>query len=264
MPTQICSWNVNGLRAVVKKGFLPWLAKGHQGRPWDIVNLQETKLKEEQLPEALKDHPDYEVHLSEAHRPGYSGVATLIHKDFHVEEIIEGTGVEEFDREGRTLTIVTPKFTLINAYYPNGQRDHGRVPYKLDFSEEILQTALKRLKRTKKPIILAGDFNTAHHPIDLKNPESNKNTTGFLPIERRWLDRLEGFGFVDVFREYHLEEEGHYTWWTYRNNCRERNIGWRIDYFFIDQDHLNIVESADILKDVYGSDHCPISLSLNI
>lgn len=264
MTINLCSWNVNGLRAVCKKGFIEWLEKGVEGRPWHLVNLQETKLKEDQLPAAITEHTDFEIHLSEAERPGYSGVATLIHKDFNVTEVVEGTGIEDFDREGRTLTVHTPKFTLINAYYPNGQRDHGRVPYKLEFSEEILQTALKHKKNRKGPVILAGDFNTAHTAIDLKNPKTNQKTTGFLPHERAWLDRLIEKGFVDVFRQQHPEEEGHYTWWTYRNNCREKNVGWRIDYFFINREDLSSVDEAKILSDVHGSDHCPISLQLNL
>lgn len=254
-----CSWNVNGLRAVCRKGFMDWL---NQKPVWDMVHLQETKLKQNQIPPEILSHPDYHFYHSEALKAGYSGVGTLVHKSTPLVEVIEGTGLEEFDNEGRSLTFVTEDYVVINAYYPNGQRDHGRVDYKLRFSEEILQLAKKWSDKTKLPIILTGDFNTAHCEIDLKNPKTNQKTTGFLPIERAWVDRLIDQGFCDVFRHLNPTLEGQYTWWTYRNNCRAKNVGWRIDYFFLDDKHLDKLVDAQILNHVEGSDHCPISLVL--
>ena len=258
---KICSWNINGLRAVLKNGLLEWLER--ENNKWDIICFQEIKIQEHQLPEQILHHPDYNLYCAHAKRPGYSGVAMLIRKDLEISEVIEGVGIDQFDDEGRSLEVITKDFILINSYYPNGQRDHARVPYKLAFSEEILQRALD-YKKLNRPVILAGDFNTAHHPIDLKNPKTNTKTTGFLPIERQWIDRLIDNGFIDLFRHQHPKQEGHYTWWTYRNNCRQRNIGWRIDYFFINEEFLQKVIHSDILSHVTGSDHCPITMEFTV
>ncbi len=257
---KLITWNVNGIRAVSNKGFLEWLQKE---KPHYLC-LQEIKAHEEQLDEELLRPKSYRSHLFSAEKKGYSGVATYLGRGQHDAQVTNGLGVEEFDREGRSQIIETEHFILFNGYYPNGQRDHGRVPYKLNFSQAMLDHALKLHKETGKEIILTGDFNTAHHPIDLKNPKTNKDTTGFLPNERAFLDHMIDQGFVDVFRHFHPEEEGHYSWWSYRSQCRERNIGWRIDYFFMTKGLLSKVKKVKHLPEVLGSDHCPIYLELDL
>jgi exodeoxyribonuclease-3 len=168
---------------------------------------------------------------------------------------------DEFDGEGRVLIHEFSDFFILNCYFPNGQRDHGRVPYKMSFCDLILEK-INHLQLIK-PVIITGDFNTAHFPIDLANPKGNLKTTGFLPLERAWMDKLVAEGWVDVFRELHHDQEGHYTWWSNMPGCRERNVGWRIDYFFISPILLPRVKSAKILSSILGSDHCPIVLELH-
>ena len=255
----IISWNVNGIRACAKKGFLSWLYKESP----DILCLQETKAWPEQLDEELINPKGYKGHFACAEKKGYSGVAIYIKEKLKPLEIKVGIGKKKFDSEGRTLIAYFKKYILINSYYPNGQHDHGRVPYKLEYSEEILKLARKLEKETGKPVVLTGDFNTAHHSIDLKNPKSNKNSTGFLPIEREFLTKLEKKNYIDIFRLQHPEEEGHYTWWSYRGTCRAKNVGWRIDYFFIPEKLNKKSTKATILPDVHGSDHCPVGLTLS-
>lgn len=256
--TKIISWNVNGIRACYKKGFLEWLAleKPH------IVALQETKAHQNQLSEDLLKPENYHAWYAEGIRKGYSGVALFAHKDLPKPDVQIGLGIQKFDDEARTIIAEFPDYFLINGYFPNGQRDLGRVPFKLEYSEEVVKYALSLEENTGKPVIITGDFNTAHRAIDLANPKTNTKTTGFLPEEREWMDTMVDRGFIDTFRHFHPEEEGHYTWWTYRNNCRERNIGWRIDYFFASESIMNKVKKAFILPDVLGSDHCPLGIEL--
>lgn len=250
---------MNGLRAVWQKGFKDWLQKT---RP-DILGLQEIKCQPDQVEELLAPlEENYTITLAPAKKKGYSGVAVFIDKSLPIVQVQIGLGVPEFDDEGRTIIIETDDSIIFNSYYPNGQRDHGRVPYKLRYSEEVLKQALELKRKTKKNLILMGDFNTAHHPIDLARPKSNIKTTGFLPIEREFLDKCQSQGLVDAFRHFHPGQPDHYTWWTYRGQCREKNIGWRIDYFFICQDALAQVKTSYHLPQVMGSDHCPIALEL--
>lgn len=256
--TKIISWNVNGIRACYQKGFLDWLTLEMP----HILALQETKAHTDQLPQDLLDHPDYHTWYAEGVKRGYSGVALFSHKSLPKPEVEIGLGIKKFDDEARTIIAEYPDYFVINGYFPNGQRDLGRVPFKLEYSEEVIKLALSLEENTGKPIIITGDFNTAHKAIDLANPKSNTKTTGFLPIEREWMDTMIERGFIDTFRHHHPNEEGHYTWWTYRNNCRERNIGWRIDYFFVSEAMLENVGDAFILPDVLGSDHCPIGITL--
>jgi exodeoxyribonuclease III len=259
MPMKIISWNVNGIRACAKKGFLQWLATE---KP-DILCVQETKAWPEQLDEELKNPKGYTSYFACAEKKGYSGVAFYIKSRLRPLKVDVGIGKKKFDSEGRTLIAHFEKFIIIGGYYPNGQHDHGRVPYKLEYSNAILKIAKNLEDETAKPVILTGDFNTAHHPIDLKNPKSNKESTGFLPIERKFMDKLQAKGYIDIFRERHPGQEGHYTWWSYRSTCRERNIGWRIDYFFVPESMNKKTTKAGILPSVLGSDHCPISLSFS-
>ncbi len=254
---KLASWNVNGIRACVKKGFSDWVKKNN----FDIFCLQETKADEEQFPKEVFDL-GYKVYSSSAVKKGYSGVAVFSKKE--PIKVTSKLGIKKFDDEGRTLICEFENFILINGYYPNGQRDLGRVDFKLEYSEAILQLSKKLQKKTSKEIILCGDFNTAHHPIDLANPKTNTNTTGFLEIERNWMTRLENNGFTDIFRKLHPDEEKHYTWWTYRGDCRTRNIGWRIDYFFISEGLNKLKLKSYHQPQVLGSDHCPIVLEANI
>ncbi len=251
---KIISWNVNGIRSVFKKGFVEWFAKESP----DILCLQETKAQFDQFPESLVQQNDYSISYSCAEKKGYSGVAT-----FSREKILDTKKIEKkvFDDEGRVLIHEYKDFFLLNCYFPNGQRDHNRVPFKLDFSENIL-TKINQLQKIK-PVIITGDFNTAHNPIDLANPKQNTKTTGFLEIERAWMDKLVSQGWIDIYRKLNPEKVGSYTWWSNRPGCREKNIGWRIDYFFISPTLLPKVKRAEILPAVLGSDHCPILLEFN-
>jgi exodeoxyribonuclease-3 len=253
----IFTWNVNGIRAAVKNGLLDWIKMQSP----DILCLQEIKADETQFPAELLELKDkYQFLINPARKKGYSGVAILtkkVAKDFQF-----GLDIDKFDLEGRIIIAEYEDFILYNGYYPNGQRDHGRVDYKLEFSEAVLQHALKNKKTKNKAIILCGDFNTAHHEIDLANPKTNKNTTGFLPHEREWMTRLIDHGFHDNFRLLHPQQKDAYTWWTYRGDCRVRNIGWRIDYFFTDDLALKLVKDCKIHPQILGSDHCPVELKI--
>jgi exodeoxyribonuclease-3 len=252
---KIISWNVNGIRAVYKKGFLEWFAKESP----DILCLQETKASFDQFPRELTENTNYEITYSSAEKKGYSGVAT-----FSKEKFLDTKKLKKnlYDSEGRVLIHEKKDFFLVNAYFPNGSRDHSRVPFKMNFCHEIL-TKLNQLKKSK-PVIITGDFNIAHQEIDLANPKSNTKTTGFLPIERAWMDQFISQEWIDIYRELHPHKKGAYTWWSNRPTVRERNIGWRIDYFFISPDLQKKIKRAEILPGVKGSDHCPILLELDI
>ncbi len=252
---KIYSWNVAGIRACEKKGLSDW----YKETMADVYCFQETKAMPEQLSEQLVNPEHHEATYFAAEKKGYSGVSTWVRKGINHKHTI-GLGIEEFDSEGRTLITEFDDFILFNCYFPNGQRDHARVPYKLDFCRAIAEKALKLKKKTKKEIVITGDYNTAHHPIDLANPKTNKKSTGFLEIEREWMDEFKEQGFTDLFRHFTPEENGHYTWWTYRSHCRESNIGWRIDYFWSTNGLVEKVKSCDHHSDILGSDHCPISL----
>lgn len=255
---KISSWNVAGIRACEKKGFHDWVKKA---KP-DVICLQETKALPEQLSEELVNPKNYDVLIAPAKRKGYSGVATWVKKGLEHQHTV-GLGIEEFDCEGRTLITEFSDFILFNCYFPNGKRDHSRVPYKLEFSREVAKLALKLKKKKKKEVVITGDYNTAHTEDDLANPKTNKKTTGFLPIEREWMDEFKSQGFTDLFRHFTPKGNGHYTWWTYRGDCRERNIGWRIDYFWSTNEFLPRVKKCDHSPEVMGSDHCPINLKIS-
>ena len=253
---KILSWNVNGIRAAQKKGFLDWLAKESP----DILCVQETKAHPDQLDVFLLNPPGYSVYWNAAEKKGYSGVATLTKKK--PVQVRTGFGVSRFDSEGRVLVTEFPDFTLLNIYFPNGQRGEDRLQYKLGFYEETLRY-VSRLKSEGKKVIVSGDYNTAHKPIDLARPEANEKVSGFLPVERAWLDRWIASGQVDVFREFN-PSPAQYTWWDQKSGARERNVGWRIDYHFVTHDLFPSVKDATIHPDVMGSDHCPIGLQLKI
>jgi exodeoxyribonuclease III len=256
MPTKkILSWNVNGIRAVYKKElFLPLFQKNP-----DILCIQETKADESQLVKELKEIKGYNSYFSSAEKKGYSGVA--IYAKEKPEKIETGFGIKEFDNEGRILIAYYNNFVLFNIYFPNGKASKERLKYKMDFYDAFLDFADK-LKTKAKNIIVCGDVNTAHTEIDLARPKENENQSGFLPEERAWMDKLISHGYTDTFRMF-TKEGGHYSWWDYKTAARERNTGWRIDYFFISNSINDKIKSAFILKDVMGSDHCPVGIEID-
>jgi len=221
--------------------------------------LQETKAHPEQLTAAIL-HPDgYQSYWAAAERKGYSGVAVYTkQKPIKVEV---GLGAPEFDMEGRVLILEYDGFVLFNMYVPNGGSGNKRVPYKMDFYECFVKK-IETLRKKGKKLIVCGDINTAHTEIDLARPKENAKNTGFLPEERAWVTRFLELGYLDTFRLFH-KEPGHYSWWDYKTKARERDVGWRIDYFFISRNLQSQVKDAFILKDVYGSDHCPVGIELN-
>ncbi len=250
----ILSWNVNGIRAIAKKGFLDWLQKVSP----DILCLQETKCHPNQLDESLLKPFGYKSYWSAAQKKGYSGVAVYTKKE--PKSISQELGKKEFDSEGRNLILDFEDFLLFNIYFPNGSSGNVRVPYKMAFYEQFLKVVEKHKKAGRK-IIICGDVNTAHAEIDLARPKENQKNTGFLPEERAWMTKFFSKGYVDTFRHFH-KEGGHYTWWDYFTAARSRDIGWRIDYFFVNEKFLPQVKRAFILKEVMGSDHCPVGIEI--
>ena len=251
---KIFSWNVNGVRAIEKKGFLDWIEDENP----DIVCIQETKAKVEQLgPSLIKDH-GYHTYWHSAERPGYSGVATF--SKIEPYYIQKGLGIDRFDKEGRVLITEHENFLLYNIYFPNGQKDDIRLNYKLDFYDELLPIINEQVDSGTN-VIVTGDWNTAHFPIDLARPKENIKTSGFMPIEREKMDQYIEAGWVDTFRHFHQKPE-RYTWWSYRSGARQRNIGWRIDYFFVNQSFISKIEDANIHEGILGSDHCPVSIKI--
>ena len=253
---RLLSWNVNGIRAVHKKGALQWWL---DEKP-EIVCLQETKADESQVPVELRNIPGYHAHYASGVRKGYSGVA--LYARLKPARVRLGFGRDEFDREGRVIAAEYGAFTLFNVYFPNGKASKERLAYKLAFYDAFLEHLLTCLKRQDK-IIVCGDVNTAHKEIDLARPKENEKVSGFLPVERAWLDRFVSAGFVDTFRLF-TTEPGHYTWWDMKTRARERNVGWRIDYVFASESLRQSVTTAFILQDVMGSDHCPVGIELSL
>ncbi|NLO11218.1 MAG: exodeoxyribonuclease III [Candidatus Cloacimonetes bacterium] len=256
MDIKFWSWNVNGLRAVLNKGFLEYI----QSETPDILGLQETKLQEHQIPPELDELSGYRRFWSHAQRKGYSG--TLVMSAFEPLNVEYAIGVEEFDTEGRIVIMEYEQFFFFNIYFPNGQMNDERLDYKLRFYERMLEI-MEEKRKTGKMVIVAGDYNTAHHPIDLARPKANEKTSGFLRIERDWLDKIVKYGWVDTFRHFHPEPD-RYSWWSYRAGARMKNVGWRVDYFFVNSEHLAWVKSADIRDDVMGSDHCPVTITITL
>lgn len=276
---KIVSWNVNGIRACIGKGFWDWYDRERA----DVVCLQETKITESdflklaqnhdltplvptggntpplpQLERLKREHPVYFV-LAAAKKPGYSGTAILT--KIKPKNIEIGIGIEKFDAEGRVLFADFEKFLLVNTYFPNGGRELKRVPFKLEFSDALLKK-LKNLRKKQKNIVVCGDMNVAHTEIDIKNPGSNVKNSGFTPIEREWFTKFLGHEYLDSFRHLYPDARDVYTWWSYRPGVREKNIGWRIDYFVVTPEMMRGIKDSAIQKDVMGSDHCPIVLEL--
>lgn len=258
MTLTLISWNVNGARAIHKAGFLGWLASAAP----DIVCLQETRAEEIQLPPELVNPPGFFGYWTHSTRKkGHSGTAIISQQQPLV--ITAGIGNPEFDDEGRTLSADYGRFVLINCYFPNGGRDGERVPYKLRFYDAFLEFC-NGLVNQGRSLIVCGDVNTSHREIDLARPKQNLKSTGFLPEERAWLDRWTDAGYVDTFRRLYPDVTGAYTWWLQWGQARERNIGWRLDYFFVSSDLAPLILDAFILPEVKGSDHCPVGLTLDL
>ena len=265
---KIATWNINGYRSVTgqntnakrspaKENFLFDFIS--QFSP-DIVCLQETKAKQEQIVDELQFPIGYNGTYHSAERKGYSGVATFSKSAISIEHKND-FGIEEFDAEGRVIISELSDFILLNVYFPNGQRDEERLQYKLRFYEKLF-LFIEELRKSHPHILICGDFNTAHKPIDLAHPKQNENRSGFLPVERDLLDKIIDMGYVDVFREFDLGPD-RYTWWSNITKARERNIGWRIDYFFGTKEVLPRVKNCWIEPNVFGSDHCPVFIELD-
>ncbi|MEO8664318.1 MAG: exodeoxyribonuclease III [Ignavibacteria bacterium] len=252
----IFSWNVNGIRAIQNKGFMDWF-QNHGG---NIICLQETKAQPEQIEDSLKNLNGFKSHWFSAEKKGYSSVAVYTKPE--PVNVTKGFGNPYFDIEGRVITMEYDKFVLANVYFPNGGRGPERVKYKLDFYDELFFN-LEKNYRDKKGIIVVGDFNTAHKDIDIFDPRRYEKSSGFLPEERKWLDNLINLGYTDVFRKFN-DKPGQYTFWDQYMRSRDRNQGWRIDLFMVSNDIVEYVKSANIYPEVMGSDHCPISIEIQL
>jgi len=251
---RILSWNVNGIRAVHNKNALESI---FETRP-DIICLQETKAAEDQLDSPIREKPGYTSFFSSAEKKGYSGVA--IYTMIQPANIQKGFGINRFDSEGRILIADYQDFVLFNIYYPNGKQSAERLAYKMEFYDAFLEYA-DRLKNQGRNLVICGDVNTAHKEIDLARPKENEKVSGFLPEERAWMDKFIEHGYIDTFRVFN-QEGGQYTWWDQKSRARDRNIGWRIDYFYVNDGFKEHIKAAFILPEVMGSDHCPIGLDL--
>jgi exodeoxyribonuclease-3 len=253
---KILSWNVNGLRAFFKKGAFESI---YQIEP-DIFCLQETKVHPEDLPEELKSPAGYFGYFDHSKgKKGYSGVA--IYSKIKPEKVEYGIGIPKFDDEGRTLVVHFKDFVLLNIYFPNGGGGQDRLDYKMEYYDEFLKF-IENLRKQAKSVIFCGDVNTAHNEIDIARPKENENRTGFLRTERDWLDKVISLGWIDTFRTLHPEKV-QYSWWDMKTFARDRNVGWRLDYFFVSSDLKDKIKHAKILDNVMGSDHCPVLLEIN-
>lgn len=258
---KLLSWNVNGIRSCAGKGFLDWLASEDA----DFVCVQETKAHPDQLPPELREPKDgkgkpYHASWASAKRRGYSGTLLLSRRE---PVSVSGLGVEEFDEEGRAVVADFEDFVLVSAYFPNSQEAGKRIDYKLRFCDAVLSLC-GSLRAKGRHVVVAGDYNIAHMSIDLARPEQNEGNPGYLPEERAWMDKFLGAGYLDSFRVFH-PEPGRYSWWTYRvASARANNVGWRLDYHCTDPEFRPALLEAEIEADVFGSDHCPVSLFLDV
>ncbi len=253
---KILSWNVNGLRAAYKKGFMDIFMTQQP----DILCLQETKVQEDQLPSGLRHVDRYKAYFSSAEKKGYSGVALYTRNE--PREVSFELGIEKFDTEGRFIASDFGDFMLFNVYFPNGKASQDRLDFKMEFYDMFLRY-LDALKAQGKKLLICGDVNTAHKEIDLARPKENEKISGFLPQERAWIDKLIDHGYLDTLRMFN-DQPGQYTWWDMKTKARERNVGWRIDYFFVSDNLKENIKASFILPDIIGSDHCPIGIELEI
>ena len=252
---RILSWNVNGLRSIAKKGLYEFIENDGP----DILCIQETKIRSEDVPLELKETQNSKSYFSSPERKGYSGVC--VYSKEKPLSVKTGFGIDIFDAEGRGLILEYPEFILFNVYFPNGKMSKERLQYKLDFYNMFLDY-VKDLQTQDKRIIVCGDVNTAHKEIDIARPKENAGISGFLPEERAWIDRFIESGFIDTFR-YFNKEPNNYSWWDYKSKARDRNVGWRIDYFYISNNLIDSLSSAFILKNIFGSDHCPVGIEIS-
>ncbi|MEC7838451.1 MAG: exodeoxyribonuclease III [Chlamydiota bacterium] len=249
----IITWNVNGIRAIEKKGFADWLMKESP----EILCIQETKAHPEQLGRSLLEIGPYKSYWESAEKRGYSGVATYT-KSKPLETRV--LGVDAFDSEGRVQVLIFDQYAIINGYFPNSQEAGKRIDYKIAYCNTLLEQAEKLVKEGHN-VIICGDYNIAHKPIDLKNPTRNEKNPGYLPQEREWMEHFLNSGFSDTFRMFNQEPDN-YTWWSYRFRSREKNIGWRIDYHCVNESFKSNIQGCEILADVMGSDHCPVRITV--
>ena len=250
---QLVSWNLNGIRAAIRNGFLSWF----ESEQPDVLCLQEVRALPGDLSSEIREPKGYTSFWHPAVRKGYSGVATYVKK---APQSVSALGIPEFDSEGRAQVLEYPDFTLINAYYPNSQPERARIEYKLAFCA-VIQMFCNALRDSGKHVILCGDYNIAHTEIDLARPKENVDNPGFLPEERAAMTAFLKEGYVDTFRHF-CKDPGHYSWWSYRGRARENNVGWRLDYHCVDADFMPRVKEARIWSEVTGSDHCPVSITV--
>jgi exodeoxyribonuclease-3 len=253
---KIISYNLNGIRSALRKGFDTWLESENP----DVVLIQETKAQPHQVDSELFENMGYHVAVHSAEKNGYSGVAIFSKKK--PDNIVVGCGMDKYDREGRVLRADFGDLSILSTYFPSGSSGEERQALKMDFLGDF-QNFVNELKRERPKLIIGGDYNICHKPIDIHNPVSNKNSSGFLPEEREWLGNYIDSGFVDSFREFHPEPD-RYSWWSYRFNARKKNLGWRIDYLMVSEIMRRQIKDANILESVVHSDHCPIMLKINI
>ncbi len=252
---KLISWNVNGLRAVITKGFEDFFYSVDS----DVFCIQETKMQQGQIDITLKGYSQY---WNSAIKKGYSGTAIFLKEDMKPKTVKFGIGVEEHDQEGRVITLEFEQFFLVNVYTPNSKRELERLDYRMIWEDEF-RNYLKKLESIK-PVIVCGDMNVAHKEIDLKNPKTNTHNAGFTIEERNKMTELQNEGFIDTFRYLYPYKENAYTWWSYMHNARQKNVGWRIDYFLVSRVLKDRIKQAYIFEEVYGSDHCPVGLEINI
>lgn len=253
---KIISYNVNGIRAAINKGFIDWLQKENP----DIIGIQELKADISQIDRSVFEDLGYELHWFPAVKKGYSGVA--IFTKIKPKSIKVGMGLDKYDDEGRIIQADFEGFSFLSAYFPSGTTGDIRQDFKYEFLDDIYGY-MQDLRRSHPNLILSGDYNICHKPIDIHNPISNKNSSGFLPDERAWMDKFTESGFIDTFRHFNPEVPHQYSWWSYRANSRAKNLGWRIDYHMATETMKEKLKSALILPDVIHSDHCPIALEIN-
>jgi len=253
---KLYSWNVNGIRAAEKKGFVDWL---QETQP-DILAVQETKAHPDQLSDALLNPEGYHTYWAAAEKKGYSGVALYTKTEPNNVQI--GLGIEKFDNEGRTILAEYDDFNLIATYVPSASKGADFVPFKLEYCQALLDQC-NAWRDAGKGVIVCGDINISHKEIDLARPDSNHKTTGFMPEERAFLDKwFDEEGYIDSYRHFNPDEEGAYSWWSYRGGARSRNVGWRLDYFILSPEMLEHLDAASIETDIMGSDHCPVTIAL--
>lgn len=255
MKKKILSYNVNGIRAAISKGFLSWLKDADP----DIISIQETKASPDQLDTKVFEDLGYHHYWFSAQKKGYSSVAVLT--KLKPTKVEFGIGIEKYDIEGRTLRLDIDDITLINSYFPSGTTGDIRQDFKMEYLADFL-IYIENLKKERPKIIVSGDFNICHKPIDINHPKRHLNSSGFLPEERAWLDRFVESGFIDTFREFNNEPD-QYSWWSYRAGSRKKNLGWRIDYHFISEPLKPSLKNSAILQQVVHSDHCPVAIELD-